>query len=651
MKKLDFFAPNNSMSNSDVGPRNAAVMTFAGDVSNSFVKELTQNSLDAREVRDGDLLIKIKAIEINKKEIPGFDKFQFYLDKMSDYWTGKSNQYKTLFETARSSVSSSKLSILVFEDFLTKGLSGVENGGTFKSCVLDENVSQKKHGDALGSYGIGKNSVFGYSAIQTVFYSTYNSQYEYKFQGVSKLGTFEIDGEKKYEKIFYGLVDDQTNQVEEVSNIDQIPSIFRRTEKGLSQFVIGAQIDEGWKENLIRAFIINYWMLFEKGKLKVEIQDTLLEKENYYQFANELFTYDSPSKDNPLYYIKAYREGQVFSKNINHLGEVFLHIFEADDNFPNKMLILRSGMKIKLDSLFVKMIKSVACVMYCDNEFGNQVLGAMEPPAHDDFKAAFIINRTLSNGKTLSVSDGEKILKEIDQFKREQLLAIREKYSESVTTLDFIDDIFNSLENGISGNNGKNTAEEESFNKKPKIIDYQCLFSASNKNKLVSNLTDMPNLIDTPGIGDDDGSGAGIGEGGAGIIGGQGKISSHGGGGNSQESKKEPKAKQKISTRLFHSSELDQGNIYTLVISSQVDVQNFSLALSQSGDSANRGTMSSILKEVTTIEGEQIIFDSITDSNGGVTGYKLKNIVLDADEKAILKLKFDEKFRSGFNLN
>ena len=79
-----------------------------------------------------------------------------------------------------------------------------------------------------------------------------------------------------------------------------------------------------------------------------------------------------------------------------------------------------------------------------------KVLGAMEPPAHDKFEAALIINKTFSNGNKLSVADGEKILKEIDQFKREQLLAIREKYNESVTTLDFIDDIFNSLDNGIA---------------------------------------------------------------------------------------------------------------------------------------------------------------------------------------------------------
>ena len=650
MKKLDFFAPNNSMSNSDVGPRNAAIMTFAGDVSNSFVKELTQNSLDAREIRDGDLLIKIKAIEIDKKEIPGFEKFQFLLEKMSDYWT-RTNQYKTLFETARSSVASSKINVLVFEDFLTKGLSGVENGGTFKSCVLDENVSKGKHGDALGSYGIGKNSVFGYSALQTVFYSTLNSQSEYKFQGVSKLGTFDLDGQKKSEKIHYGLVDDQTNQVVEVSDFNLIPPIFRRTEKGLSQFVLGAQIDEGWKENLIKAFIINYWMLFEKGKLKVEIQDTILDKENYYQFASELFSFESPSKDNPIYYIKAFREGQVFSKNIEHLGNVFLHIFESDENFPNKLLILRSGMKIKLDSLYIKMIKSVSCVLYCDNEFGNQVLGAMEPPAHDKFEAALIINKTFSNGNKLTGADGEKILKEIDQFKREQLLAIREKYNESVTTLDFIDDIFNSLDNGVASNNGNNVAEEESFNKKPKLVDYTCVFSSSNKSKLVGNLTDEPNLIDAPGIGKDDGLGAGIGEEGVGIVGGKGKIKSQGGGGNSQESKKEPKTKQKISTRLFHSSEVIQGNVYTLIISSQIDVQNFSLTISQSGDSASRGAMSSILKEVISVEGDLLNFDSITDSNGGIVGYKVKNIVLEAEEKAILKLKFEEKFRSGFNLN
>ena len=70
--------------------------------------------------------------------------------------------------------------------------------------VLIENVSGKKSEYSLGNHGIGKNAVFRYSSIQTVFYSSLNQKGERKFKGVSKLGTFEYENEKKQERIYYG---------------------------------------------------------------------------------------------------------------------------------------------------------------------------------------------------------------------------------------------------------------------------------------------------------------------------------------------------------------------------------------------------------------------------------------------------------------
>jgi hypothetical protein len=100
MKELDFFAYPNNNPNADIGPRSASVLTFAGDVRDSFVKELTQNSLDARIERDGKLKVIIKAIEVEKVDIPNFNTFEEYLSKMSEYWNGKSNQYSSFFSNA-----------------------------------------------------------------------------------------------------------------------------------------------------------------------------------------------------------------------------------------------------------------------------------------------------------------------------------------------------------------------------------------------------------------------------------------------------------------------------------------------------------------------------------------------------------------------
>jgi hypothetical protein len=648
MKELNFFAYPNNNPNADVGPRSASVLTFAGDVRDSFVKELTQNSLDARIERDGKLKVSIRSLELTKNQIPNFKVFEEYLFKMSEYWNLKSNQYTNFFLNAIKTVSDSKINVLVFEDFFTIGLSGTNNGNTFKSCVHDENVSTKNHSDSLGGHGIGKNSVFGYSTLQTVFYSSLNDRSDYMFQGVSKLGTFEINGEKKSEKIYFGLVDNESNRVEEIIKNEDVPSVFRRDKSGLSQFVIGAQLSDNWEVNVKKAFVSNYWLLFEQGKLEVEVESFIINKENYYSLALELFASDQ-SKENPLFYIRAYKSGLKYSRKIDHIGEVHLHVYETEEVFPNKFMFLRSGMKVKLENRNINTPLNLSGLIYCDNATGNQILGSMEPPAHDNFFANLIENKTFAMGKRLSVKDGEKILDSINQFKKDVLNEIKEKYSYSISEVDFIDEIFNSnLDSNISNASGKFGNKEEAFNRKPKVVDFSCEFSSIMKSKVINNLIDESNSSYSNGSKSDvDGPEFGYGIGGSGVTGGDGKISNKGGGGgqNNQKSDNE-KSKQKISTRMYHSSSFENGNFYTLIIRSSNDISNLTINLTQKGDSSSRTTMSSKLVEVSN----GVDYESVTDTKGNLVGFKLRKIDIKGDEVMILKLKIQEKFRSSFNI-
>lgn len=646
MKELDFFAYPNNNPNADIGPRSASVLTFAGDVRDSFVKELTQNSLDARIERDGKLKVIIKAIEVEKVDIPNFNTFEEYLSKMSEYWNGKSNQYSSFFSNASKTISSPFIKILVFEDYYTRGLSGANNGNTFKSCVHDENVSTKKHSDSLGGHGIGKNSVFGYSSLQTVFYSTLNENSEYLFQGVSKLGTFESNGERKSEKIYYGIVDKFVGTVEEISKLNEIPSIFQRNESGLSQFVLGAQLSENWEVNVTKAFISNYWLLFDQGKLEVEIENLKINSENYFSIALDLFSNDH-NKDNPLYYIKAYKNGQKFTRTIEHVGEIHLHIFETEEVVPNKFMFLRSGMKIKLENRHIITPLNISGVIYCDNAKGNQILGSMEPPAHDNFYASLIENKTFNDGKRFSEKDGEKILDSINQFKKDVLNEIRDKYTSSISEVDFIDEIFNSdLDSSSSNRSGKFGNSEEAFHKKPKIVDFNCEFSSKLKSKVVNNMLDDPSPTSNFSKGDGDGPDSGFGIGGLGVTGGDGKVNKKGGGGLNDQAIENGKSRSNISTRMFHSASYESGNYYTLIIKSENELTNLTLNLTQKGDSSSRSSMSSRLIEASL----GVDVESITDTKGNVIGFKLKNIVVNDDEMIILKLKFEEKFRSSFNI-
>jgi hypothetical protein len=208
MSQLDFYSHKANDEASNTGPRTAAILTFSGNTNDSFVKELTQNSLDARADRGGNLKIKVSCCEVPKLEIPNFTQFEKILSQMESYWNTKSDQYKRFFETSKASIKGSKVKVLVFENSLTKGLRGDDMEGTFQSCVNNENTSSKDHSNSLGNHGIGKNSVFGYSGVHTVFYSSLNIDGEYKFKGVSKLGNYkDQDGVKrKVKKVVSNLM-------------------------------------------------------------------------------------------------------------------------------------------------------------------------------------------------------------------------------------------------------------------------------------------------------------------------------------------------------------------------------------------------------------------------------------------------------------
>jgi hypothetical protein len=68
---------------SDSGPSNASILTFSGNTNDSFIKELTQNSLDARLVTStGKLSLKIRMIEIKKTDIPNFSELESIINQM-----------------------------------------------------------------------------------------------------------------------------------------------------------------------------------------------------------------------------------------------------------------------------------------------------------------------------------------------------------------------------------------------------------------------------------------------------------------------------------------------------------------------------------------------------------------------------------------
>jgi hypothetical protein len=644
MAELGFFSYRTNDDTSDNGPRTASVLTFSGNTNDSFVKELTQNSLDARMTRNGNLKIVVKSMVLSKREIPNFQQFESSLNQMEKYWNSKSDQYKRFFQTSKNSISGNYLNVLVFEDYLTNGLQGNDYEGTFKNCVNDENVSGKEYGDSLGNHGIGKNSIFGYSGIHTVYYSSLNKSGEYKFKGVSKLGNYKDESNvKRSDRIYYGDVEGETVRL--LNDPDRIPNCFKRQEIGLSQFVIGAELNNQWQLNVKKAFISNYWFLLEIGKLEVNIQGDVLNKLNYHQIATDLFNEDN-TRDNPLPFIKSFKEVQIHrTKEIFKIGLVNLYIREAEDcdNFPDRIVFLRDGMKIKHDPLRISGLPvSVAGVVFCDNPIGNTILGAMEPHAHDKFLPELVEKKQVSN---VSVADAKKIINEIEAFKKTTLEELRRKYIEEGDSVDIVDDLFSAMLGFGKGSGAGITANsnEEAFNRRIFQVDYNGVFSSNSRNSIIDNSDEVYQ-------GDGDGPGVGPGSGGRGVRGGSGAKKSELGGASQSDNKSKGKIEMNLKSRFFISETKNNLNTYKMVLRSEVDYISFDVIITQYGDSGRKdGEMTSRLKSVIH-NGQHLDFNEVKNKKGQITGYQIKSLSIDKDYPSIYDVQLEEKSISALQI-
>lgn len=608
----------------DNGLNNAAILTFSKDVLDALVKELTQNSIDALATRGSKLKIRIRMESIQKKEIPNIEQIDSILDKMIDYWH-KQNDFINFFNDAKQILQADSLHTFIFEDFNTKGLLGDCNSGTFKSLLVDEGVSDKDHKNSLGGFGIGKNAFFAFTGLQTVFYSSYNQEGR-KFMGVTKLAEYKDENNfKRNNRIYYGhwekALPDQTSDLRCINDEDLIPDFFKRNENGLSSFAIGVQKTDQWQTHTKQALIRNYWFLFENDLLEAEIDGETINNSNYFKEAEKIFIEDMSI----LSYIKTFKDPHVNVKeNIVHINNINILLREAStsDDYPNRIVIIRDGMMIKEVFPGVSGLpNNISGIIYCDNPDGNEILGKMEPPAHNDF-----VPYLLPKKSDLTESDGALIIRQIDNAKKKCVRMIKDQYNEPSSSVALIDELMSGLSDSISKGIGKGSSvisKEETFNIIKKEKEFELKFDSNDKTAVIP--------------------GSGKGE----VGGGGGSSSSRGGGsvggGSSKKVKRKNRNQALIKTSFFFSKSAGKTNQYKMIIYSDKDIDNTNVSFSQYGDSGT-SSMSSVLLSVKDTAGS---YKFRSDASGYVIeGIKLKNNI-----RNVFDLEFEETEQSAFKFN
>lgn len=423
------------------GSNIAAITMFKGSgIMDGLAREVCQNSLDARNKdlpSDIPVRIKFELTEIAKSDFSMFAGYEKALKSSIAYWeksplsTPKIMEFLHNVETA---LSSEKIPILVMSDYNTVGLNGVnaaENEKSFWNLLVNtEGISIKQDDNSAGSFGIGKNAPFAYSALNLVFYNTLAKDGGRAFEGVTRLVTTQ----KEYKgtmrptqpigKYLY-LEDEYTGRPILPSDNCAIATIeaFSRTETGTDVAVVGFKKNDylDWEKLTAIAIIKNFILSIMNGKLDVTIKSSkaefIIQKDT---LEHLLFT--DFAEDPQLKYARQTFEtitkGTLVKTKIAEKDDLSIYV-RYDDAYSASLSRFRStGMLINTTTEVLPHFSVVIVVNDVGEMELSKTLREAEPPQHTEWKAKNITdNRLLHNKAARFIRNiGKEIQKVLDEF-------------------------------------------------------------------------------------------------------------------------------------------------------------------------------------------------------------------------------------------
>lgn len=634
------------------GLNDAAINAFNSNVINSFVREMFQNSNDNRDKtlpinsqtgKRPPLRISINYKTFKQDQFPCFEEFIDIFRRIKSAEANK--QHVEFFKHGEKAMGlRTAIKFFVYEDFNTTGLSGNDDdpNSTFSSCVLSEGTSVKQDDTAGGSYGIGKNAIFGFSKLRTVFYSSLSKE-GYIFQGVTKLASYNDANRNTHERrIFCG----NGNKLKSIRNFDELPDkfqeVFRRNHLGLSQYAACPLDNPDWLEQFTKAILRNYWLLLFNDSLVVELknEDELILKIEKANLEELLLKYYDPNVyipdenvepgGNPYEYYKCLIENNFKERESNKLGKVKFYYRELSHNTTNRVAYMRNNMVVYSDSIWGFSSINYCGVFICEDREGNKILRMMEPPTHDSFDPERLSNKT----DKYTPKDGYDILWNIKQIINEALSEISDKYKKAAEDIPWLDELLSSL-TGAAGSGSGNRMNIQSDKETPERMGAKIKATVSF-NSLTRNTT----VFDPSGV-----------------VPGGGVRPRKPRPGSKPKPKPEPGPKpgpksaaySKIESRVFKTSLKKKINGvdfygYKMFLNSSVTMGPTDVLISQKGD--NGSVVCFEVSDVTDALGNVIQFAKVNNDRGDTVAYKLKSVAIPSE----LTVHLSEPYKSSIKI-
>lgn len=487
-----FFAPGVNYS---IGPTDAAGQNFKG-AWDSLIRECIQNSLDAVKDPNMPVIVRFDFKNMPIRSYTNFFELKKHIESCLNTFPNTAKaQYGLMLKLFDRiiGVDNNQMPYLQVSDYNTKGMAYDENNDScnFSAFVRGLGVhggDQTANGRG-GSFGLGKSTFFKMSPIRTMMVSTYTSEGQYVFEGVSSLTTHKFNNEKLSH---IGYYDNQNGNP--VTDAEFIPTHFVRkcdengkTRSGTDIFIMGRKLEKDDMKSIKRQVLTHYWLSIYKGKLIVELAEAnsikeILQKDNIQKMMETTFptTVDNAKNSiNPRPYYDAVVNAGILpickhvKQKLSILGDVELFLMKNKEAHNDRLTFFRLPCMMvmrKSTNRFLRINNyGVYGVFVCLNDCGDRLLKHLENPAHDEWNEknwTNPINNNVEPQAELVMNELKKFLvTEIEAFcktKGQNCLKMIGAGKYLYTVKDVVDNSQDDVENSINGYiTGNNTNKAE----------------------------------------------------------------------------------------------------------------------------------------------------------------------------------------------
>lgn len=400
----------------------SGIAIFAGGLVQSFVREVIQNSLDARDFDSEPVKIDFSLLAGPKSSFPEISNLLPHIKAAQSAETNikaSTEEGISFYKRAVKSLESdSPMRVLAIHDHNTVGLDGetIDTGneeiGGWLGLVKGSGITKKSDVDSLGSFGQGAKAPFAISGLRTLFYFTrtsHDGKLVDRCQGKSILQTMTLpNGELSMATGYFGVKEKLQPLTGSAIPEWVLAERLRVTEgKGTSIFIADPYLPEGAEElwfEIKVSVIANFYYAILRGNLEVSVGDgtklSVDTLDSVYESLDLLATVTPAEFSEEICEgIESVQTIHEARKDENSFGNGVSKSFGKYDWFirtgdgvqgrsvgiarKSGMLITRSAESLKQFRHGVKPFDLFICVV---DSLGSEILKSFENPEHNKFQ-------------------------------------------------------------------------------------------------------------------------------------------------------------------------------------------------------------------------------------------------------------------------